>query len=347
MASVVTISGARFYLPKKAVRRNCKPKQIGIALSAGKETIMKTIGNTKIVGIDHGYGNMKTANFCFKTGVAVYDSEPLFTKNLLVYDGRYYLIGEGHKAYTSEKMQDKEYYVLTLAAIAMELHKENLTEATVYIAAGLPLTWVSKQKEQFKKYLLQNDEVNFTFRKTDYRIKITGADIFPQGFSAIAPTVAEFEGVNLLCDIGNGTMNLLYIRNGRPDSLGMYTEKFGTEQCVNAIKNAVMDKFQVVIDSGIIEEYICTGKSNIAKEYLKVLKATATEYVSAIFRRLNDHEYNSDLIKLYVVGGGGCLIRNFGTYDKNRVIINEDISATAKGYEYLSERYLRKDGEKL
>ena len=63
MASVVTISGARFYLPKKAVRRNCKPKQIGIALSAGKETIMKTIGNTKIVGIDHGYGNMKTANF--------------------------------------------------------------------------------------------------------------------------------------------------------------------------------------------------------------------------------------------------------------------------------------------
>lgn len=308
---------------------------------------MKTINNTCIIGIDHGYGNMKTANFCFKTGVATYDSEPLFTKNLLIYDGRYYLIGEGHKAYTAEKMQDKEYYVLTLAAIAMELHKEKLTEATVHIAAGLPLTWVSKQKEQFKKYLLQNDEVNFTFRKTDYHIKITGADIFPQGFSAIAPTVAEFESVNLLCDIGNGTMNLLYIRNGRPDSLGMYTEKFGTEQCVNAIKNAVMDKFQVVIDSGIIEEYICTGKADISKEYLKVLKATATEYVSDIFHRLNDHEYNSDLMKLYVVGGGGCLIRNFGTYDKNRVIINEDISATAKGYEYLSDRYLRKDGEKL
>ncbi len=222
---------------------------------------MQTIENTKIIGIDHGYGNMKTANFCFKTGVAAYDSEPLFTKNLLIYDGRYYLIGEGHKAYTAEKMQDKEYYVLTLAAIAMELHKEKLTEATVHIAAGLPLTWVSKQKEQFKKYLLQNDEVNFSFRKNDYHIKITGADI--------------------------------------------------------------------------------------SKEFLKVLKATATEYVSDIFRRLNDHEYNSDLMKLYVVGGGGCLIRNFGTYDKNRVIINEDISATAKGYEYLSDHYLRKDGEKL
>ena len=25
---------------------------------------MKTIHNTKIIGIDHGYGNMKTANCC-------------------------------------------------------------------------------------------------------------------------------------------------------------------------------------------------------------------------------------------------------------------------------------------
>jgi 8-oxo-dGTP pyrophosphatase MutT (NUDIX family) len=38
---------------------------------------MKTINNTKIIGIDHGYGNIKTANHCFKSGIAGYDSEPL------------------------------------------------------------------------------------------------------------------------------------------------------------------------------------------------------------------------------------------------------------------------------
>lgn len=27
---------------------------------------MKTIGNVKIIGVDAGYGNMKTANFCFR-----------------------------------------------------------------------------------------------------------------------------------------------------------------------------------------------------------------------------------------------------------------------------------------
>ena len=47
-------------------------------------------------------------------------------------------------------------------------------------------------------------------------------------------------------------------------------------------------------------------------------------------------------MQLYVAGGGGCLIRNFGSYDKKRVTINNDICATAKGYEYLAEYYLKK-----
>ena len=106
---------------------------------------MKTIHNTKTIGIDHGYGNMKTANFCFPTGITAYDHEPLFTADMLVYGGRYYLIGEGHKEFAPDKIKDEDYYVLTLAAIAKELKAENFTEAHIVIAAGLPLTWTSGQ----------------------------------------------------------------------------------------------------------------------------------------------------------------------------------------------------------
>ena len=66
-----------------------------------------------IIGIDHGYGNIKTANCCFKTGVASFDKEPTFKSNLLVYEGRYYLIGEEHKEFTADKMADSDYYILT------------------------------------------------------------------------------------------------------------------------------------------------------------------------------------------------------------------------------------------
>ena len=34
---------------------------------------MKKYKETYIIGVDHGYGNMKTANCCFQTGVTVYD----------------------------------------------------------------------------------------------------------------------------------------------------------------------------------------------------------------------------------------------------------------------------------
>ena len=66
---------------------------------------MKSFNNKFIIGIDHGYGNIKTANHCFKTGITTHDSEPLFTKDMLTYNGKYYLIGEGHKEFRADKAE--------------------------------------------------------------------------------------------------------------------------------------------------------------------------------------------------------------------------------------------------
>ena len=44
---------------------------------------MKKYKETYMIGIDHGYGNMKTANCCFQAGVTVYDKEPIFKDNRL------------------------------------------------------------------------------------------------------------------------------------------------------------------------------------------------------------------------------------------------------------------------
>ena len=198
---------------------------------------MKTMNNTKIIGIDHGFGNMKTANFCFSTGIIAYDSEPLFTADMLVYENKYYLIGEGHKEFAPDKIKDEDYYVLTLAAIAKELKTEGITEADIHIAAGLPLTWTSGQKTAFAAYLTKNAEVSFTYRKENYHIRITGVSIYPQGYAAIAPFATKLTGINLIADIGNGTMNILYMINGKPQSGKMFTEKFGTYQCTLAVRD--------------------------------------------------------------------------------------------------------------
>jgi hypothetical protein len=80
-----------------------------------------------IVGIDHGCGNIKTANTVTPTGITKLDAAPTFTKNTLFFEGSYYQIGEGHKEYLADKWQDDDNYLFTLMGIARELNREGIT----------------------------------------------------------------------------------------------------------------------------------------------------------------------------------------------------------------------------
>lgn len=284
---------------------------------------MKMIDDVIIIGIDSGYGNIKTANCCFPASVSTYAKEPVFKENLLVFESKFYLIGEGHKEFLADKTKDLDYYVLALAAIARELNIRKMTCGKIRIAAGLPLTWVSGQRDEFRDYLLQNKAVDFLFRNVSYHVEIVGVDVFPQGFLSL--------------------MNMMFIVPF-PISQIMFTEKYGTHQCLLAVRENVMRAYHTTVDETIINRVFRFGTADIKEEYLKTITDTATDYVEGIFQRLREHEYNPELMRLYVLGGGSCLIRNFGVYDASRVTINDDICATAKGYEYLAYVNLLKNG---
>lgn len=308
---------------------------------------MKYFDERCIIGVDHGYGNIKTASCCFGAGVTPCDSEPTFKENLLVWKGRYYLIGEEHKEFSADKILDADYYVLTLAAIASELHAHRIYSARVLIAAGLPLTWVSEQKERFNQYLLQYDAADYSFKGRDYHVEIAGADVYPQGFAAVVNNLGDFTGVNMLCDIGNGTMNVMYVNDKKPVARKCYTEKLGTNQCLIAVRENMMRSHHATVDDSLITSVLRFGTADIDGGYLKTIADTAREYVEGIFRRLREHEYDPRMMKLYVVGGGSCLVKNFGSYDSGRVFINDDICATAKGYERMLEMKLIRHNGKL
>ena len=329
----------QFQNPGKLRPSPISPKR---TTSADGGDTMKMIDDVIIIGIDSGYGNIKTANCCFPASVSAYDKEPVFKENLLVYESKFYLIGEGHKEFLADKTKDLDYYVLALAAIARELNIRKMTCGKIRIAAGLPLTWVSGQRDEFRDYLLQNKAVDFSFRNVSYHVEIVGVDVFPQGFAAVADRLSDFRGVNMICDIGNGTMNIMFINDKKPVSGNMFTEKYGTHQCLLAVRENVMRAHHTTVDEAIINRVFRFGTADIKEDYLKTITDTATDYVEGIFQRLREHEYNPELMRLYVLGGGSCLIRNFGVYDASRVTINDDICATAKGYEYLAELNARK-----
>ena len=45
----------------------------------------------------------------------------------------------------------------------------------------------------------------------------------------------------------------------------------------------------------------------------------AKEYVEGISRRLREHGYDEGTMMLYITGGGGCLVKNFGKVSADRI----------------------------
>lgn len=306
---------------------------------------MRAYGDTLIVAVDAGYGNMKTASCSFPTGLIVYDEKPYFTENLLSYNGRFYIIGSGHKEFVDQKIIDEDYYVLTLAAIARELSTQRINKAKVLLAVGLPLTWMVKQSAAYREYLLRNKTVDYSFRGVDYHIEFVNAMVFPQGYAAVADRLSEFREVNVLADIGNGTVNLLRIIDRRADVTSMATEACGVKDCAVAMRTALANAHSgAKVDDSIIERIIRTGSARIDADYLETLTNAARKYTDDLFRRFREYGYDSKTMQLHVIGGGSCLIRNFGKYNADLVSINGDLHANAKGYEFLAYLTVRKNG---
>ena len=322
---------------------------------------MRKHNNFYIIGVDAGYGNMKTARTIYPAGLVAMDTKPFFDGDILEYNGTWYRIGEGHKAYNPDKTADEDFYILTLASIAAELSTEQITEANVYLALGLPTTWTGRQREDYRRYMMRNSDVKFTFNDELYSLHLTDCIVFPQGYAALVPLMdndkrfnefRQFTGTVMMADIGNGTMNIMRLVNGKPNDQHCWTEVLGVNQCVLTARKQMMDKYGIDMPESVIEQFLRTGTANLARELLDNLTDIVRGYVTGLSNALRVHGYDARLMKLFVMGGGGCLVKNFGKYDPSAVVFVDDLHASAKGYEYMAqgviwrnERLARKAGD--
>ena len=147
----------------------------------------------------------------------------------------------------------------------------------------------------------------------------------------------------MLCDIGNGTMNILLIIDRKPDGRQMFTEKYGVQQCILAMREALMREHNANPGEKILHRFLRKGTAGLDAALEETMRATAVKYTKEVFRVLREHGYDSRLMKLYVVGGGDCMLKNFASLNNTAVTINDDICATAKGYEHLALREISKN----
>ena len=308
---------------------------------------MKSISEFKpvIIGIDHGYGNIKTAHEVFRCGIEKMTGDAIASESVLTYQGVSYVVGENHLTYRSEKTVDDNFYLLTLAAIAEELkHKGGFTEANLILAVGLPLARVSGQKDAFREYLMQNKAPEFDYKGKHYHLHIEKVLIFPQGFAETA-MIGKLPGDNMILDIGNGTMNIARVINGKPIEKSLVTIDYGVSFCVREIQSVLSRKIGRSVEEMKIEERIISGCRNRSDDISVETADIAQKYAEEIIGQLKVYGYDEIDIRLHVFGGGGCLLKNYSSLaDYSNVTFYEDICANAKGYELFAERKIGKEG---
>ena len=301
---------------------------------------MKEVTDYKpvIIGIDHGYGNIKTEHCVFPSGVEQTEAA-ISGEHLLEYGGQKYIIGESHMTYQGDKTGDTGFYILTLAAIAEELmYLGYEPKANVIIAAGLPLAWTVAQRKGFREYLKQNEEPEFVYKGIYYHLHIEKVKIFAQGL-AESCMLESTDGDSMIVDIGNGTMNIVRFVDGSPLEKSIATEKYGVGTCIRNIREELSRLKGCDIEERIIDRLIREGCKDQTDEIAMVTDRMAREYATEIIKKLEDHGYVDGYVRLNVFGGGGCLLKNYSSMgDKSCMIFNDDICANAKSYAIWAKR---------
>ena len=293
-----------------------------------------------IIGIDHGYAAMKSAHFSFPSGLVGYDHEPYTSKDVLEYDGRYYVVGSGRQPLQKDKTLTEDYYLLTLAAIARELeHRSADRTASVHLAAGLPLTSFGRDKKKFKEYLLRDGQpVSFRYEGNGYTVTIAEVSLFPQGYAAVL-TQSELldEPSIIVADIGGWTVDLMRLDNRIPNAATCRSLELGMIRCLDEISEQIRRNLGLSMTAAQIESVLCGETSSVDNNAKNIIHREAGAYVRRLLSAITESGLDVRAMPAVFLGGGAALLKRHvsATDGLCRPFILDDVCMNAKGYERL------------
>lgn len=297
-----------------------------------------------IVSVDHGNKSVKTPNFLFTSGVIVSEDQPGLNVDYIFWEGKYYTLTEKRISYLRDKTQDDRFYVLTLFAIAYEMRNAGLPESLdpvdITLLVGLPPAHYGRQHKQFEEYFLRKRAaVDFEFNGEYYSIRINKVVSFTQALAAAATRYSDLKNyaVSYIIDIGGFTVDVLKLRNGRPDLEVMESFEKGIITLYNAMASKCNAQFDRILEDCDMDEVIKNEPTMLPGEVQMLIRTMANEFLNEFYNFLREHGIDVKTSKCVFAGGGSVLLRTM-IERSGRVafpIFIEDIHANAVGYQML------------
>ena len=298
------------------------------------------MNDTNIIGVDHGYAAMKTAHFSFPTGLVEYEYEPYTRKNVLEYEGKYYVVGSGRQPLQKDKTVTEDYYLLTLAAVAGELaFRKADAVADVHLAAGLPLTSFGRDKKKFRDYLLRDRQpVSFCYEGVDYIVTIADVTLFPQGYAAVLMQMELLDEPSVIvADIGGWTVDLMRLDNRIPNAATCRSLELGMIRCLDEISEQIRRSLGLSLTAVQIESVLCGEANSVDNDAKTIIHREAGAYAHHLLSAITESGLDTRAMPAVFLGGGAALLKRHvsATDGLCRPLILDDVCLNAKGYERL------------
>mgnify|MGYP000544410248 CR=1 FL=1 len=147
----------------------------------------------------------------------------------------------------------------------------------------------------------------------------------------------KYRTVNCI-DIGDGTVDLLVIRNGKPDlsvrvsdRSGIGSSQVGNFQCNTA-------ELWYSLDSSDVEQVLMQEETILEEEVIVEIQRMAENWLQRIINKLHTHVTDFRTNPAVFLGGGSLLLRKQieNSSEFKYVEFIDDVRANAIGYEKLT-----------
>lgn len=249
------------------------------------------------IGLDIGNSNLK-AHTGLVLASKIKEGKYINKTIEVIHERKMYTIGEGNREVEINKSK-KETNLLFLYTMIGLVSQDVENE----ICVGLPIGQYQEQKENYRKFILDNNYADIFINGERKIINITNCKIAAEGLAAIPK---NYEGIIL--DIGGGTSDIALIQNRRV--INPISKPRGTLNLYSNIVNAINTKFSLDLVDEDAERIIKNGltidgeKQNI--DFIYNLLATFTDDIINTLKL----EYSLKTNNLLVTGGGGNLFYN-------------------------------------
>ena len=264
----------------------------------------------RTIPINNGFYNIKSlGGEIFKSAYKEVDNFfGVNQPNVLEYDGKKYLVGNGKISLSPDKTDNEATKIFILNMLCRLMKDKPYENFNLFLTS--PPSTILNQKKALPNYLKGNYSVVYGGDKKD--IVIYSVTVFPETILAyFANKPQQFKRPVIVLDIGGVTTNAVLISNGSYDSKSIISYPNGMYHLEYDISNYLNAKYTLNIARDDVSFYLKEGLRmfgsdvDLIEAEKETIESFYKEFMENIIEKFQLKKWNYKMYDILVTGGGG------------------------------------------